>query len=95
MENELRDDAEDRKTRIRTILALLCIVVVAVLNQTWLWGVLFAAWAAQGTLTGKAYLLEDLASKNFPMLCRAINLVWFAIGLLMIIEAVGLEWATF
>ncbi|SMR81997.1 hypothetical protein SAMN04488030_2390 [Aliiroseovarius halocynthiae] len=94
MQTEMRNGAADRQTRIRTIVALACIVV-AVLSQTWLWGVLFAAWAAQGTLTGKAYLLEDLTSKNFPMLCRAINLVWFAIGLLMIVETFGPEWTLF
>lgn len=94
MSQRLRNSSDDSRTRTKAVVALVCLITVAAINQVWLWGVVFALWAASGMLTGRAYLVEELPRKNFPLLCWSINIVWFVIGLSMIAEPFLVEAVT-
>lgn len=86
MTSNLISVSDHRKTRTKAVVALACLVAVAAINQVWLWGVVFALWAASGMFTGRAYLVEELSRKHFPLLCWSINIVWFVIGVSMMAE---------
>lgn len=65
----------------KSILALLLIGASIALDQYWLWGILFLAWALIDLRTKRTYLLEELPRNESPVLYWIVLTMWIGFGL--------------
>ncbi|RBW62752.1 hypothetical protein DS906_01795 [Ruegeria sp. A3M17] len=74
------------------------IIFLCLLLATWfqiyaIWGLLFMWWAVSSFMTGQAFLIETIDSRDNPPLFYAITIMWFAFGLLYVVQ--DLAWRLF
>lgn len=64
-----------------TLLALCVLAVATALGWMWVWGLLYLYWAVTGVMSGRAFVVEDIAQSESPVLFWLINVLWAAAGL--------------
>ena len=67
--------------KLLTGLVLAVLVVATVREWYWLWGLLFLFWSVQGIRSGQAFLVEDIAREDHPLLYWLISAMWAGFGL--------------
>ena len=66
--------------KLLTGLVLAVLVVATVREWYWLWGLLFLFWSVQGMRSGQAFLVEDIAREDHPLLYWLISAMWAGFG---------------
>lgn len=84
---ESKMDVSD-KFKPLTLLAIAVLAVATVLNWMWVWGLLYLYWAGAGALSGRAFIVEEIAQSENPALFWLINAMWVAAGIWTIITAI-------
>ncbi len=71
-----------------TWIALLIVWSAVLLNQTWIFGVLFLAWATWDIVTGESSFVQTVSRKAHPVAFWVVVLTWIALACLSIAFAV-------
>lgn len=62
----------------KTLVALVAVLVAAVVDWNWPWGIIFVYWAAEALRDRQTYLVEDIGRDANPFLFWTIMCTWLA-----------------
>ncbi len=71
-------------TKWKTLLGLLILYVAVLLDQTWVWGVLFIFWSTLGLRAGETFFIETVRRRENPVLYWLIIGTWIGLSLYLI-----------
>lgn len=80
-------------TRLTNYIALPVLLVAAVLEIYWLWGLLFLWWAVPAIMTGQTALVFEISRETDPILFWAVTALWAVFGLMMIAASLFPAWS--
>lgn len=73
--------AKRSRLKWKSLLALTLIALAIGLDQYWLWGVLFVAWAGNDLKSRRTYLMEDIPRSESPILYWVVVTLWLFLAL--------------
>ena len=73
----------------KTILALILVCAAILLEQNWLWGVLFLFWSVLSVRSGETFFVERLSRRRDPVLYWLVVAIWIGLSLYLIIADFG------
>jgi hypothetical protein len=81
------------KMRLMNYLALPVLLLAAVLQIYWLWGLLFLWWIVPSVMAGQTALVFDVERDKDPVLFWAVVTLWALFGLMMVAASLFPEYA--
>lgn len=85
--------SEMSKTRVVNYLALPVLLLAALLQAYWLWGLLFLWWTVPSVLAGQTALVFDVERAEDPILFWAVVILWALFGLMMVAASLFPQYA--
>jgi len=76
----------------KSCLALAALWGATLLEQEWVWGVMFLLWAIPALKYGRVFLLEDVRRDRYPVVFWLIVFTWIGLSLLLIVYDLAPEW---
>lgn len=70
----------------KTVIALILLLNAMLLNWTWVFGILFIAWAISDIIAGRIYFVEAIIRTENPILFWIIAGLWILMGLYYLVE---------
>lgn len=70
----------------RASIGLALIIIAAIFNLGWLFGLVFLVWILPDIRSGKTHFLEPVERDENPVLFWAIVVVWSLLSLYMLLE---------
>lgn len=71
-----------------TWIALLTVWFAVLMNQPWIFGLLFLAWAIFDIVTGKSSFVQTVTRKAHPVVFWIVVLTWLAFACLYIAHSI-------
>lgn len=71
----------------KTVIALILLLIATALNWSWVYGILFIAWAIADIVGGRVYFVEEVAKTANPILFWVIVILWLLLGVYSLLEA--------
>lgn len=71
-----------------TWIALVVVWFAVLMNQTWIFGILFLAWAIYDIATGESSFVQTVRRKAHPIAFWVVVLTWLAFACLYLVFAI-------
>lgn len=81
------------KMRVMNYVALPVLLLAAVLQMYWLWGLLFLWWIVPSVMAGQTALVFDVERSKDPILFWAVVTLWALFGLMMVAASLFPQYA--
>lgn len=81
------------KMRVMNYVALPVLLLAAVLQMYWLWGLLFLWWIVPSVMAGQTALVFDVECSKDPILFWAVVTLWALFGLMMVAASLFPQYA--
>ena len=70
----------DSRTRWKSVVALVFIVIGIFMNWQWIWGVLAVIWGISDLRSGQTFLLDEIPRSEAPLLYWSVVCMWLVLG---------------
>lgn len=71
----------------KTVIALTLLLIAIMLNWSWVYGILFIAWAIADIATKRVYFVEEVTRAKNPILLWIIVILWLLLGIYSLLES--------